>query len=192
MFVREVDGAPWYFYHGYYFRNSETTGTSVRGTLAVYTKQGICLAPFTKDSGVTHIGRDFNQRLSKMFQHIIGADVPVDEFTKGIDKLLTTSLGYVDLDEKARRAFARKAVSSLHQLGLSQGWAKEIFDATLKCGRVEPRDLKPYRDARRLFASRTFFDMLCPIVRMAVRLPSHRREGVEQVAYKVLTGKLSM
>jgi hypothetical protein len=192
MFSREIDGKPWHFHHGYYFRNAESTGTSVLGALTVYTNHGICLAPFSKDGRVSHIGRDFNQRLSKMFQHILGPEVPVERFAKGVDKLLNTPLGFVDLNERERRAFERKAISALQNVGLPQGWAGECFSNALACGRVRPQDLRPKRNFNRLYASRTHFDILCPIMRMAAELPINKREGVEQAAYRVLIGKLSM
>jgi len=192
MFVREVSGKPWSFYHGYYFRNAESTGTSVRGGLTVYTRHGSCLAPFTKKSRVTHIGRDFNQRLGKMFQHILGPDAPVEKFQEGVDNLLSTSLGYAELGDKEKKRFEKDAVKALSNIGLPQRWASEIFETTLKVGSVDLADLKPLVDFNHIYATRTFFDMFSPLVRMARDLPSNRREGVEQVAYKVLTGKLEM
>lgn len=192
MFTMDIDDTQWPFHYGYYFCNAESTGTSVRGSLTVYTKHGTCMAPFTKGSRVTHIGRDFSQRLSKMFQHILGADVPVKQFSDGLAKLLDTPLNYVNLDERGRRAFERKIVRALQEVGLPQGWAKECFNNTLSTGRVRPQDLKPSRNFKRLYESRTYFDVLCPIIRMAAQLPGSRREAVEQAAYKVLIGKLSM
>lgn len=192
LFVREINGKPWRFRHGYYFRNSEVTGTSVRGGLTIYTRHGTCLSPFTKNSRVSHIGRDFNQRLSKMFQHILGADVSAEKFRDGVDRLLDTPLGYAELDEKERKRFKARFVRALGDLGLPQQWAKEIFNKTLSVGSVDLADLRPTMMRSRLYASRTFFDVFCPLVRMARDLPITRREAVEQVAYKVLTGKLVM
>lgn len=191
LFVVDVDGQPWSFHRGYYFRNAESTGTSVCGSLTIFTRQGTCMMPFTKQGRVMHIGRDFQQRLSKMFQHVLATTVDAQQLQAGVERLLTTPLGYAELGDKARRAFEKEIVHNLSALGLPQRWAAECFENALTVGRADPRQLSPARSPRQVLATRTYFDVLCPLLRMARSLPSNRRESVEQVAYRMLTGKLA-
>jgi hypothetical protein len=192
MFTRDIHGYPWSFYHGYYFRNSESTGTSVRGGFTVFTKHGSCLTPFTKQSRVSHIGRDFTKRLSKMFQYILGSEVPRQALATSVDSMTQTSLGYTATDDKERRKFKASFIKALGSLGLPQRWAGEAFEDTLAIGSLDMLGRQPLLLTSRDYAQRTHFDIFCPLVRMARDLPMAQRERVEQVAYKVLTGKFEI
>lgn len=190
--VREIEGEPWCFYHGYYFRNSESTGTSVRGTQAVYTRRGACLRPFERENRVSHIGRGFTQRLNKMFQNIMSTEFKTTCLVANLDKMLTEPLGYAGLSDKEKKKFRTHFKRVIGGLGLTKTWAGKVLDDALAYGRADPTKLRmPLLSAKR-FEERTLFDVFCPLVHMSRDLPIIRREIVQQVAYRVLNGKLEL
>lgn len=191
MFSISLGDEPWPFFYGYYFHNGEATGTSVRGGLTVFTPIGTCLSPITKNHRVTHVGRDFNQRLSKMFQFILNEPVDVDQYHAGVDQLLETPLGYGSLDDRAQKNRERTIVRALGELGIPQRWAADCLNEALYVGRAG-KQRRPVGRVDQLFASRTTFDLFCPVIRLARALPTNRREKIEQAAYKILIGKLEL
>lgn len=193
MFVKEINERAWRFFHGYYFRNSESTGTSVCGGLTIFTRRGACLSPFTKDTRVTHIGRDFTHRLNKMFQNVLGAETSPEKYSKCVDQLLETPLRYAELtDNEQRETYHRRFCKGLENLGMPQKWASEIFDKTMRIGSKELDDLQHYFQPQLAYGDKTQFDIICPIMSMAKGLPLNKREAVEQVAFKVLNGQFEM
>lgn len=191
MFTKTVDGEPWPFYHGYYFTNGEATGTSVRGTLAVFTRKGTCLGSYKRfGRRVTHTGKDFQSRMAQMVTGLVESEVPVDELAEGGEVLLTRSLGYdATWDDSQRKEQTKKLVHSLSLLGVPKNLAVEIVEAGLTTGRQQGEQHPITHDVGRLYATRTLLDLFVPLLWLARKLDLSRREKVEQAAYELLAGR---
>jgi len=193
IFSVSVDKEVWPFYHGYYFCNGEATGTSVRGTLALFCKHGLCLAPYkVYGDRVMHAGRDFTVRLGALFNKVLTHDFSVAAFRSGIQALDCTLLGFADKDEKERRAQERRLAHGLTQLGVQKNLAAHAVEMALYVGRAEGAVPSPVHMIDRMFNTRMQLDLLVALMRTARRLDLERREKVEQAAFALLTGKFTV
>jgi len=192
MFSIQVGEEAWPVYYGYYFTNGEATGTSVRGTLAIFTRKGICLGPYKRRGGrVTHTGKDFFQRLGKMFTGVTSAEVPEEAIREGAESLLTKSLGFtVEMDRQGRRDQTKMLVHTLSHLGVPQNLAAEVVEEGLTVGRsLGQANFRPMEQVDRLYASRTTIDLFVPLLGLAKKLDLSRREKLEQAAFEILTDR---
>ncbi len=192
QFHLAFDDQRWPFYGGYYFTNGEATGTSVRGTAAVFTPRGVCLGSYRKfGRRVTHVGRDFLHRLGIMFASVVSSEIPWDKLEAGAQALLTKSLGFtVDMTTEQRKERAKKVSHSLGVLGVQKNLAVEVTDLALAAGRYHAMDALEWSQAHQLYAGRTSLDLLVPLLRIARGLDSARRERLEQAAFDILMGRL--
>lgn len=192
MFTINVDGRAWPFYSGYYFTNGEATGTSVRGTLAIFTPKGVCLGAYRRfGQRVTHIGRDFASRLGEMFVTVLQSEIPTAKLQEGAEALLTKSLGYViDWSKEQRKERSKRISHALGLLGVQKNLAVEVVDLALAAGRYQGVDTQSCAQVHELYASRTTLDLLVPLLWVSRKLDIGRREKVEQAAFDVLMGRL--
>lgn len=190
MFTLPVEKEIWPFYHGYYFCNGEATGTSVRGTLALFCKHGLCLGPYkTYGDRVTHAGKDFSVRLGSLFTKVLTHDFGIALFQDGALRLRDESLGFADKEERERRAQERRLTHGLTQLGVQKNLAKHVVESALYVGRAEGPPPGPVQRIDLLFNTRKMLDLLVSLMRAARRLDLERREKVEQAAFALLTGR---
>lgn len=186
------DNRTWPFYCGCYFTNGEATGMSVRGTSAILTPWGVCLAPYKRfGRRVTHIGRDFVERVGEMFASVVYAEIPVDKLRSGAAELLTKSLGFqIDWTAEQRKERAKKITHSLGLLGIQKNLAVEVTDLALATGRYQGVNTTEWSQSHQLYAGRTVLDLFVPLLWTARRLDQIRREKMEQAAFEVLMGRL--
>lgn len=184
-----IDSPAWPMYFGYYFSNAEATGVSVRGSLALYTREGVCIAPYRRFGfRVTHAGRDFDARLGQLFGEVYN-EPPLAEIREGVLKAKATRLGFTEHDsDRDRRSRVRRLVHSLAQLGISQGVGTDIVHEALYMGRHPDPVLTPSYPKQ--FPSRTLFDLFVAMLRVGKRLDLDRQERVGQAAFDALTGRL--
>lgn len=192
QFHLEFEDQRWPFYGGYYFTNGEATGTSVRGTAAVFTPKGVCLGSYRKfGRRVTHVGRDFLHRLGIMFASVVSSEIPWDKLEAGAQALLTKSLGFtLEMTPEQRKERAKKVSHSIGVLGVQKSLAVEVTDLALAAGRYHAMDAIEWSQAHQLYAGRTSLDLLVPLLRIARGLDSARRERLEQAAFDILMGRL--
>lgn len=196
MFSKTIDGETWPFYHGFYFTNGEATGTSVRGTMAMFTPKGVCLGPYRQyGRRVTHTGRDFIRKLGASLADICQVEIPIEILNTGTDRLLSTGLGFVADSSKESRAQRRKKLThSLRLLGVPNNLAMEAVEMAVFAGRRH----NPSSDftqgllhqTRQAYASRTLLDLFIPLLWIARKVDLSRREKVEQAAFEIVTGRL--
>lgn len=191
-FTITVDDQRWPFFPGYYFTNGEATGTSVRGTAALFTPKGVCLGPYRKfGRRVTHVGRDFLSRLGIMFASVASNDVPWDKLEAGAQALLTKSLGYTaTMTDEQRKERSRKVSHALCVLGVQKNLAVEATDLALASGRYHSMDAMGWSQTQQLYAGRTSLDLFVPLLWLARETDSTRRERLEQAAFDILMGRL--
>lgn len=189
-FTVPVDDRAWAARIGYYFTNGEATGTSVRGTVALFLPCGVCLGPYQRyGRRVSHKGRDFTQRLGMMFAEVYQATPPVDELQAGLRAAVTTSLGFNDPGEQARQARKKKLIHAMSLLGISKSLAAEAMDAALATGRHGDTELAELRSPEQ-YARRTVLDLLVPLLHLARRVDLLQRERIEQAAFNIVLGRL--
>jgi len=190
MFNPSVGGERWPMSYGYYFTNGEATGTSVRGTLSIFTPKGICLGPYKRFGGrVTHTGKDFLSRLGKMFTTVADNDIPEADILSGVKKLDTTSLGFTTgMRNSVRKAAVSKLIHSVSHVGIPHNLAKEIVEEGLAIGN-DSGLRSPLQHPGRLLASRTLLDLFVPTLRLARGVDLSRREKIEQAAFDMLIGR---
>ncbi len=193
-FVLNVDEEQWPFHGGYYFTNGEATGTSVRGTLAVFTPKGVCLGPYRKHGRrVTHVGRDFSTRITDMFRAVVSSEVPWDKIEAGANLMVTKLLGFTaDSSPERRKERAKKVAHSLALLGVQKNLALEATDVALTMGRHHEAVTTEWSQVHQLYASRTILDLFVPLLSIARRIDLARREKIEQAAFDLLMGRLLM
>lgn len=191
-FTIDVEGQPWPFYGGCYFTNGEATGTSVRGTIAVFTPRGVCLGAYRKfGRRVTHVGRDFMQRIGEMFAAVVHSEIPWQKLHDGANKMSSQSLGYVlNWTDDQRKERSKKIINALGLLGVQRNLAVEAVDLALTIGRYHGMDAMDWAQASQLYAGRTVLDLFVPLLAIARKLDSSRREKVEQAAFDVMMGRL--
>lgn len=192
VFSINVDGQFWPCYGGYYFTNGEATGTSVRGTIAVFTPKGVCLGAYRKfGKRITHVGRDFMERIGGMFESVVHNDVPWDKLEAGANAMLTKSLGYkADWRDDQRKERSKKISHSLGILGVQRNLAAEVTSLALSVGRYHGLDAVEWSQASQLYTGRTVLDLFVPLLGLARRIDAARREKLEQVAFDILMGRL--
>ena len=191
-FTIDVEGQPWPFYGGCYFTNGEATGTSVRGTIAVFTPRGVCLGAYRKfGRRVTHVGRDFMERIGEMFSAVVHSEIPWGKLQDGAAKMSSQSLGYVlNWTDDQRKERSKKIINALGLLGVQRNLAVEAVDLALTIGRYHGMDAMDWAQASQLYAGRTVLDLFVPLLAIARKLDASRREKVEQAAFDVMMGRL--
>lgn len=191
-FTIDIDGVSWPFYGGCYFTNGEATGTSVRGTVAVFTRKGCCLGAYRKfGKRVTHVGRDFMQRVGEMFSSVLHAEIPWDKLQAGVEKMASQPLGFViNSTKEQRKERAKKLTHSLSVLGVQKNLAVEAVDLALSIGRNHGLAAVDWAQANQLYAGRNVIDLFVPLLGLARRVDSARREKLEQAAFDVMMGRL--
>jgi len=192
MFSALVDGKQWPVYHGYYFTNGEATGTSVRGSLAVYTPKGMCLGPYKPYGGrVTHTGKDFYQKLGQMFAKVCSADIPDAQLLEGLYTMVRQELGYsIEMNRAQRKDQTQLLIHSLSLLGVPKNLAADVVESGLAIGRdLGKENYRPMEQVNRLYSSRTLLDLFIPLLNMSRRVDLSRREKMEQAAFAMMTGR---
>lgn len=188
----DVDGQLWPFYGGCYFTNGEATGTSVRGTIAIFTPWGVCLGAYRKfGRRVTHVGRDFMQRIGEMFAAVVHSEIPWQKLQDGASQMSFRSLGYVlNWTDDQRKERSKKIINALGLLGVQRNLAVEAVDLALTIGRYHGMDAMDWAQANQLYAGRTVLDLFVPLLGIARGLDTSRREKIEQAAFDVMMGRL--
>ncbi len=192
MFSKSVDDKQWPFYHGYYFTNGEATGTSVRGTQAIFTPKGVALGPYRGfGRRVTHTGKDFVQRLGQMLAEVCQHEIPVEALESGAAEMIDRPLGFnCDSNKESRKERSKKLIHSLSLLGVTKNLAGEIVQKGLTEGRNHGLNLPPVQRISHLYATRTLLDLFVPLLWVARKVDLARREKLEQAAYEMLTGRV--
>lgn len=181
-----IDGQSRTFYHGHYFANGESTGTSVKGTVVVFTPWGPCLGPFRHyGQQITHAGKNFDRRLGELFVTVCQTKIPKNTVLKGASDL-NKSLGFeVGWSHQAVRTRRKAITAQLSVLQLSKTAAREIVDIALHMGSDEQPPLVA-EEATSMYSRRTVMDLFVPLLSTAKRVAIQQRECYEQAAFSIL------
>lgn len=180
---------------GYHFANSEIGGRSVRTAIFVGqpTTRYAALSPYRDGSGgrVIHSGRGFERRLHTLLGMATSRIPSQYEIECGGRALLARSL---QLGTKLHDKTMKNLVSLLNRRKLKLSFSKRVVSSMASRGRDETNSIADYMpDERRLaLESRTAYDFFVALIREARGLPLDQQELAEQVAYGLLTGKITI
>lgn len=181
------------FYSGYYLGNSEIRGTSFRGTSALFTKFGVCMAPYDRFGGrVAHIGRDFTTRLTRVFGEMMTKRPDPVELQEMASRLFDTRLDLYATDAKERKAKEMRIVRAVSELGIPQRLAIDVLTHAMYIGHTQSSIPSTIAVPQNVLATRSVFDLFVGALKVSRQLGSLRRESTEQVAYSLLTGRLQL
>lgn len=180
------------FYRGYYFCNSEASGTGLRGTDVYFTKHGCAMSPFRNGTRMAHVGRNFGKRAEKLFGNVVDREPNTKKVQAYLPGLVTTSLNIIGTEEE-REQLQMKLVHTLSRGRKISKWvAQDVVQNALHVG----ADDQPLSGVDLLraqpFEKRTAYDLFCALIRRSRVLNLERRENVEHVAYELMLGKLKL
>ena len=190
MFSAPYGEDDWPYRRGCFFLNGEATGTSVRGTLALFTRAGVCLSP-KHSVKLPHSGRDFQTRLGSMFASVSSCEVDVEKLEQQAQTLEAKSLGFTtEMGEQERKKHRKLLIALLSQLDVEKSTAESVIDLAIASGRDAATGfVAPPRAPSAVAASRRLVDVFVPLLVTANKMELARREKLQTAAYQVLTGK---
>lgn len=188
------------FYGGIHFANSELAGEcSVRASVML--TRGVdgtssLGSPVSdeKSSGggrVVHTGKDLLPRVQQLVNEVLASFEQLSDQRKAMRELTKLPLQLTSADAKDKRS--KELRRRLRVAGMQPGLTQRVLSATIQFGSIDPgrRQAAGYVPAAAI-QSRTAFDLYTTITREARRLPATTRESAEQVAFKLLTGKIQI
>lgn len=192
-FTVQISGEQRPFYTGYYFTNGEAAGSSVRGTPAVFTPYGVCLAQYGKyGRRVSHTGRRFEDRFRGMLELVLSTELDQATMEQGVINMVTKPLGYLPTwTMKQTRERTKSIVNALVLAGLQKSLALEVVSIGLRGNNADCAVLADI-EAPTVYAARRVFDIFVPLFGFARRSYFSYREKIEQVAFSILTGRLEL
>lgn len=192
VFTISCRGMKHQFYRGYYFCNSESSGTGLRGTDVYFGKYGVALGPFRAGTRMAHVGRTFRKRSEKLFGAVVERELNTKKVGDYLPSLVLTSLNVVGTEEERAQQITKLVHTLTRGRKISKWVAQDVVQNALAMGADEqglsPGDLlrpQPYE-------KRTAYDLFCALIRRSRGLGLERRENVEHVAYELMLGKLKL
>lgn len=182
------------FYGGFYYSNSEIGDGSMRATTILIREIGDTrsMSAFGPGKRVIHLGKDFNRRFEMILNRVF-EKVPDVEYLRG--KVLMASsipLGFTEDDQNTEERYLSIA-RILYAKGIMKGLARRALRNMLVQGSY---DRQPYEDTRyaprQEWASRTVYDLVNAMGRVAKGLSISMQESLEQQAHSLLMGKFSV
>lgn len=194
MLTLTVDGITSAFYGGYYFTVQEASGTAMRGTMAVFCPQGVCLAPYKQFGGRAarnQNGEKFDDRLSRLFSKVFDGRFERDVLLAGVQALPDTSLGFTaDMLKDKRERHAEYVLKMLRSFGVQKDLAVVILSDTLHMGHDIP-EAPSSQQLSLLFSRRSMLDLFVHLLRKAKVSRPGVREKLELLAYRVIAKRLN-
>lgn len=194
MMTLTVDGVTTPFYGGYYFTVQETSGNAMRGTTAMFSTHGVCLASFRQFGARAvrnQFGEQFDVRVAQLFSTVFDGKFERGLLCAGAQMLPDTSLGYSAAmlrDERDKRT--EHIIKVLRACGLQKDLATAILSDVLYKGHDAP-DSPEMQQLSVLFSRRSVFDVFVYLLRTARTRNAAVRERLELLAYRVLVGRVT-
>jgi hypothetical protein len=183
------------FIPGFHFANTEVGGKSIRSAVMLIREHdnSCVLSPYSDSSGgrVVHSGKSFDRRLHGLLSNIAYRVPPKNQLLQGAQRL---DMRKLELGGPNHEKAVRSLTTALRRKKLNLGFAKRVVSSAATKGRGDDDSLADRMpDERRLvLESRTYYDLFVALIREARQLPIDQRETAEQVAYAMLTGKVSI
>lgn len=181
-------------YHaGWHFSSHEGGRASLRATNMIVRGAGLfsMLLPFTKSGPISHRHKHISNLLQSMLMHVAGYTWHGSYVHGCLQQVMTRKLGFgleKEEDELARR---KRLVNKLtFSGGVSQSLAARVT-ANMMLQRYVDKNVRPsYNISREDLAERTVMDLVIAASREAKGRDIASRELLEQLAYKLLVGRI--
>lgn len=180
------------YYRGYYFCNSEASGTGLRGTDVYFTKHGCAMSPFRNGTRMAHVGHNFGKRSEKLFGNVTDREPNTKKVQAYLPGLVTTSLNIVGTEEEREQQKLKLIHTLARGRKISKWVAQDVVQNALHVG-ADDQEMSPVDLLRaQPYEKRTAYDLFCALIRRSRALNLERRENVEHVAYELMLGKLKL
>lgn len=174
---------------GYYYRNSEIKGVSVKAARAVFLPHGTATwaAKGGRRTRMAHAGANFENRREAVIRSVLIDSIkevlPVRE---QLQKLNSKPLG-LGRTPAERDKRIKELTSTICGKSLPQWAARDIMEYAVYTGHGGVTALPSSGN----LANRTLFDIFCALVKLAPNYDLDRRETLEHLAYDVLRERIS-
>jgi len=173
------------FAAGWYFSNREDVGQAIKGALCVYTRFGVAFEPVTTKTKVVHAGADLVGRTAAMVSTVASRNSDMDALAGQMRNLLSTSLNFSDKKTDQEKA-VRHWTNYLCRFKIKNDTATAIVKNAMLVGsdlKIRP-PLEAY--SKPVLASRTAYDLVCSILRLAKNEYAAYRDVLYGAAMKLL------
>lgn len=192
------------FFGGWHFSNSELGDCCVKGSSVLFRRWSntVAMRPYDRSSKLAHIqGSQFEQKFAKVLSRIQIHVAGIAEYKTAIMQLQGTSLGLGGhkQDHDKRCSEIEKA---LLKGGVGQRLAEDVLARAVVYGSYRAGAIEMGREANALQAwnpaviasieSRTNYDVYNALGYFARRYKPERQEAIEEIAFKLLTGQITL
>ena len=182
------------FSGGFHFANSEVGECSLRAA-AVCIRDwhgSMAISPFYDGGKIAHVrGSQFERRFSYLLVKVRKRAEEVVGFRQEILRLIDTNLGLGGTKTTHERQCG-KVTAKLNKKGLPARFSHAALDHALKFGSYKSQKLNRSRESMDVYASRTAYDLYNAVTYSAKSQDPELREKAEQIAYEILSGKITL
>jgi hypothetical protein len=182
------------FYGGYHFANSETGDCSVKASSIIIRQLGDtkAVSEFADGSKVAHVkGKAFEQKFDELLERVrIKTAEQIKQHESNMYRLVQTNLG-LGVDELSHAKRIRQLEQQLQRKGLQSDVCQSVLKHVLVQGSQLTATLQPHKQPMQIYSSRTYLDLYNALTTRAKTLPLDEQEVLEQLAYKLLIGKVT-
>jgi hypothetical protein len=198
---REIDplfnlGArlPEQYYGGYHFANSETGDCSVKASAVIVRQQGDSksISEFADGSKIAHIkGKAFDRKFAELLDRVrIKTSEQIHSHESNMIRLMQTNLGLGNNDQTHKRR-VKQLETFLQKHGLHSEFSQSVVRHVLVQGSHRTALVQVHQKPMQVYSTRTLLDLYNALTYRAKTLPLEEQEVAEQLAYKVLIGKVT-
>lgn len=181
------------FYGGYHFANSETGDCSIKASSIIVRQLGDtkAVSEFADGSKVAHVkGKAFEQKFDELLDRVrIRTTEQITAHETNMYRLVQTNLG-LGVDETAHAKRVRQLEQLLQRKGVQADVSQSVIKHVLVQGSQLTTAIQAHKKPMQLYATRTYLDLYNALTTRAKTLPLDEQEVLEQLAYKLLTGKI--
>ena len=174
------------FASGWYFANREDTGKALKAACCIYTKFGVAYDKLTRYNKVVHVGADIVGRTTTLVDSIASQNVDMAAVATQVRKLLATPMGF-STDKSQHYKSMNFWAGYMRKLGVTFEAAVDqcVQNSAAVGSDLEMRDpLEIY--SHKALTSRTAYDLVCSILRMAKSEYGHTKDFLHGAAMQLL------
>lgn len=192
------------FYCGWHFLNSELGDCCVKGSALLFRAWtgAVSLRPYADNTKLVHVRHpNFNERIYEVFSRVHEQVVDTAKLESKLTRLSRKVLGFSE-DSDLREKRYTELLNALKKGGLTQQTAEDVIEHTMTQGSYKAgRITAPFEPASRSFVSpevlqavsgRTSYDLYNSLCVIARKYQPESQEAIEQVAFRLLNGKLKL
>lgn len=182
------------YYAGYWFANGETSGASKACAGVCLYRNDIgarALGVPTRLPGVKHVGADFRERLTQLFEGVVAKAAELANMRDRVQALPAQRLGFSGKAADDRQV-QQRWITRLVRAGLPTGIAKEIATTTMYYGAHDDLSKTPAPLSAAALSRRSLYDLATVLMYRARQLGAANGGRLERVAYSIMSGRLTV